>query len=365
MPKRLLERKLTIHFEPPSVLPVELLSVEKMWERGVPMAAMIKRLMPARTFRGVEPLSYVDIYSIAFNLRKDERIRDRKNPYRELTIDDFSKFFNVWKCGGTLEECLIAVDTKEKGSRNFCEAVFRSMSNRYRKERDIKNSDGVRVDLSTGNSPVPVMRGVGVTPDQARWHRQILDLGRRETIQGRQALVIYLDEIPLDWLPELYKQPGMALQLNPTIQSGEQFAAELEKRMSGEDALPRRTNYIPYIDEHMDPIDAEALDALDPDLAARKLADELNDGKIKVDGPADMSEDLEKHLNNPKRIWVDVEKKKKEEEEQKESQRKAELEKLIDDKLEDNELAFEQNVEQYADENFDLENLLDDDDPSK
>ena len=201
------EKKILVQYKFPEVSEEETKQIVNMWIRDVPIAEMARRLSPARVGRKQEPLIYVDLYSILFTLIQDKRIEARRSNRHELTVEDFCNFFRIWKQGGTERECLaIFQDAPEKLSS--AKNVLRSTAERYRREQR---------RLAVGG-PVVEQRFV---------QNQVLSFAVRKKVDGRPALVIFLEQIPIGLISQLRDVPGLAVQLDPKMLSSDEILRQI------------------------------------------------------------------------------------------------------------------------------------------
>lgn len=204
------ERKISVYYKEPEVSADELKMIFNFWIKDVPIIQMMRRMQPSRVARHQQPLIYVDIYSILFTLLAAEQITQRRtNPY-EMTIKDFAAFFQIWKQSGTYAECYSALSERPE-VKTYATNVFRSISDRYRREQ----AANCPADISSGKSTSLAIK------------QHILSLATRRKIDNRQALVIFIDQIPIGLISQLKGMKDIGIHFDTTLQSGDEIVKKI------------------------------------------------------------------------------------------------------------------------------------------
>lgn len=206
------EKKIKVQYRSPDVSEDEFKQVYNLWIRDVPIHEMSRRMAPIRIARRQEPLIYLDLYTILFVLLKDQKIQQRTSNRGELTILEFCEFFRLWKCGASEKECLQPFhDNASKVAHG--KKVLRSTAERYRREQ--------KALVSSVNPD---------DPNQAR--RDVLSLAIRQKVNGRHALVIYIEDIPIGMVSQLREIPGLSVQMDTDLMSAEDILKGIEEGRS-------------------------------------------------------------------------------------------------------------------------------------
>ncbi len=226
------EKKISVCYKEPEVTKDELKMIFNFWLKDVPIAQMFRRLQPARCAKHIQPLIYVDLYSILFLMLTEGVIQQRRSNPHEMTIKDFAAFFRVWKQGGSERECLSAM-TERPEALTHAKQVFRSTCDRYRREQAALTPG----KLSSGNNSALALK------------QHVLSLASRRKVDNRQALVIFIDEIPIGMLAQLKSLKDVGLNFDLSLLSGDQVLEKINQH------APKHTPPVTPSD-----IDLEALD---------------------------------------------------------------------------------------------------------
>lgn len=152
-----------------------------MYRRCIPYTRMVQQVNP-RQIASSPPkptLSLVDLYALFFAARQEKLIQQRKEPASEMSLEDFSKFYNKWKAGGNLEACIACVLPYRNSY--LCKMLFAAMSEGYRKHRQ-------RILASSKkDQEVATNKNLEIT---------LLKHGVRRIIEGVSCIVIPVQAIP-------------------------------------------------------------------------------------------------------------------------------------------------------------------------
>jgi hypothetical protein len=261
------ERKITVMFQPPEVSPREIEIVGEYWNSGAAIMNIMRRLQAPRCNAGKLPLTYIDIYSILYTLAREKKISQRMTNMDELTLNDFAGFFKIWKSGGSLRECCKGiVERPTTGCVSFAKLVFRSISDRWRKEQ--KHFAEVK--------PLNVANPLD----------HVMELAVRRKVDDKDALVVFLSDIPVSLLSQL-RRLANGLKYDPAIKTGSDVFDKIIN-------LPPPSQPLPYFPEHPAPnpfdiitkppsareiIENQDLAILDPTGAVRQAAKRQADDK--------------------------------------------------------------------------------------
>lgn len=212
------ERKITILYREPEVSKKEVEIIVFNWHSGTPLMNIMRRLQAPRCSVQKAPLTYVDLYSILYTLLQTRQIVQRQTCYNELTIDDFSRFFRIWKNGGSYSECCIGItDRPTKPVLDFARLVFRSLGDRWRRE----NKPAVK------QQPEPKINLLD----------HLFDLAVRRKVDGRDALVLFLSDIPIGLVQQLRRLPD-GLKYDEGVQTGQDAMEALIGRATARPPVP-------------------------------------------------------------------------------------------------------------------------------
>lgn len=204
------ERRISVQYREPAVAATEVQIIFESWKRGVPIIKIVRRLQSGRSSVQKQPMIYLDIYSVLFIMLDRGDISQRHSNPGELTVRDFGRFFSAWKAGGSLNDCLKAIQERPITQvHQFASQVFRSINDRYRRENKANPSE-----VSTGNKS----RQISQT--------SLLQLAVRRKVDGREAIVIYVDDVPMRLREQLLRLPD-GLKYAPGIETGEDFFKHL------------------------------------------------------------------------------------------------------------------------------------------
>lgn len=211
LPTTLRERKISVYYKEPDISADEIKLIYNFWIKDVPVVQMMRRMQPSRVARQLPPLIYVDIYSVLFTLLQAQQITQRRSNPHEMTIKDFAQFFQVWKQGGTFDECYSALIERPE-VKSYCTNVFRSTADRYRREQA---------------ALTPAIISNGKCSDLTL-KQHVLSMAVRRKIDNRLALVIFVDQIPLGLIQQLKALKDIGVHFDSALQSGD----EILKRMA-------------------------------------------------------------------------------------------------------------------------------------
>jgi hypothetical protein len=235
------ERKITIQFRPPEVSEAEIQVIAHCWSSHVPIQSITRRIQAPRCKMRKPPLIYVDIYSILYILQTQRIISQRNTHQHELTIQDFGQFFRLWKEGRSFKQCLIGLRDRPIGQcTEFANQVYRSICDRWRKEQKAFDpvaaaARATKKKVSSGN----------ITADFSH----LLELAVRRKVENREAIVIFIDQIPLGMLQLLRKMPD-GIKYVEGIHSGQDFFNQILE--SSLPDLPKGMMNTNVMNEHKD-----------------------------------------------------------------------------------------------------------------
>jgi len=150
----------------------ELERIIKWYKRGSDLVTMLKLYNGSRA----EGIALCDMYTILFRALQAGKIQQRKeNLAFELKLVEFAKLYRAWTTGVKPKDIQKLIECTEVAMRR----AIRSLTIRLMDER----------------------QSVQVAEDASA--KAILSLGRIELHNGRQAIVIYRDEIPTAALESL------------------------------------------------------------------------------------------------------------------------------------------------------------------
>lgn len=172
----------------PDVLPQAVIDRIITWYRigGTPINKILAsaNAILARFHR--RPISFVDVYSVLMLASIDGKhgpvSTKHLNNVSELSIDEFGSFYKTWKEGGSFADCYRATKRVAQNKR-FCQRIFASLMERWKKLQNSKT----RVRMADADIAI----------------RDVLEFAERRVFpDGRTAIVIFIDRIPVDLIAE-------------------------------------------------------------------------------------------------------------------------------------------------------------------
>jgi len=244
---RLGTRYIPIFFKPPQVTPEEIAKIASLYNSGIDMPDIIRRMQMARDERDGKCLSYVDIYTILFQELRAKRVVQRTEPLGEMPIKDFAEYIKRLREGGTAEECVAAISAegRKQTTKSFLTRLFRTITDRHReyREKQAETLSGTEILQRESSLSHQLI---------AKFHR--LSVKQPDSADGqkgkpRQAIILYLDELDKGFINTIYAlgtdySKDMAILLNNGMIPDVQAVAVAK------------------------PVDREALDAMHDEAAA-------------------------------------------------------------------------------------------------
>lgn len=205
------ERKISVNYQEPEVSKDELAMIFNYWIKDVPITKIMRMMQPSRVARNKQPLIYVDIYSILWIYLQSQQITHRRTNAHEMTVRDFAAFFQIWKQGGSFIECYSSLNERPE-VKSYATNVYRSLGDRYRRE-DAERNPG---KVSSGNSALA-----------AKQH--VLALSHRMKVEGRRALVIFIDDIPIGLIDQLKGLKDIGIHFDTSLTSGDELFKQMNQ----------------------------------------------------------------------------------------------------------------------------------------
>lgn len=212
---RVAQRQIPIFYKPPYVGVMEIDKIILYYNNGIPIGDIIRRCQLTKHERDGKCLSYPDIYTILFHAMKDGRVKQRELPDHEMPIKDFPVYFQFFREGCTQDECwnMLSDDCQKFTSKNFHIRLFRAMGDRF---REYQRRQVDLLDKTTNEQR------------ERQFVSTLMNKFKRLSVgvpgKARPAIVLFLDELPLEFLNQLHQldtdfSRGLLLALNPTMLS--------------------------------------------------------------------------------------------------------------------------------------------------
>lgn len=176
-----IKREIIIRFKPDDVGQESINSIVRWFNHGNMIVDIWRKINGNRP--AMDRLALVDVYTILYVALKAGDLKERDKHYLdktyELQIEEFANIYKAWRNGGTEKSILEKFHNIKPG---LIRRAVRSFAVRF-------NGDAVNTLLQHPDDP----NSQKVINDKE--DRRCIKYGHRTRIQGRDAIILFLDEI--------------------------------------------------------------------------------------------------------------------------------------------------------------------------
>jgi len=228
MANRLPFREIKLLWQPPEVSAGEIEEIRDLYTKNMMDFRGIQLVINRKRPSSKKQLRIPDIYVILCKSKEAKKVTQRKIVHQELNLDDFREYFKIWKRGGTEKQCFAAI--LYHPDQAAAKSMFRNLGEFWR--------DTQREYAAAAESAV-----AGLVPGETGSVKErTLDLGVRCLIANEPCIVVFLKDVPLNWLQSIQAIPELHTRLDKNLKAGKDIQLVVADRLREEMELEKLRN---------------------------------------------------------------------------------------------------------------------------